>query len=169
MSNKAELHLQQTQTPSFFCICCKRNLIYFKHPLLETVFCPVFIPSRKIKSWNFTRSTVSVEEDFENNEDDSCQTINSHFQIQTMTKFNFHILPYMNANSFKVMTKLLQHMPTLSNLTIETLHINIDGHQWKQIIPEHFPKLKVFRFKMRYLLDEVNSQEEEINRIVDSY
>jgi hypothetical protein len=71
--------------------------------------------------------------------------------------------------SEKMMTNLLAYMPNLSHLTIEKTAINIDGHQWKQIIVEHLPKLKVFRFEMRYPLDIVDTREEEIDRILDSY
>ncbi|CAF4225929.1 unnamed protein product [Didymodactylos carnosus] len=41
------------------------------------------------------------------------------------------------------MRNLLQNMPNLRYLTVETDDINVNGHQWKQIIIEYLPKLTV--------------------------
>jgi hypothetical protein len=57
----------------------------------------------------------------------------------------------------------------LCHLTIEACLMRINGHQWKQIIIKHLPKLKVFRFKMTYHPDGLNCKEEELDRLLSSY
>ena len=50
-------------------------------------------------------------------------------------------------------------MSNLRKLTIETLDIYVDGHQWKEIITNHLSKLKVFQLKMEfYFRDRIHTK-----------
>ncbi len=53
-------------------------------------------------------------------------------------------------NPIDVIINLLKNMQNLRRLTVETMDIYIDGHQWKEIITNYLPKLKVFRLKMEF-------------------
>ncbi len=72
-------------------------------------------------------------------------------------------------SSLNVLQYLLQNLPDLYDLTIQTCNIYIDGYQWEEIIRQYLPKLKEFQFKMRF--SSLNNQSKEIqsNQILDSF
>ena len=45
---------------------------------------------------------------------------------------------------------LLQHVPNLCQLKIETCYVEMNGYEWEQIIRDFLPKLEVFQLKMRF-------------------
>ncbi|CAF1018914.1 unnamed protein product [Didymodactylos carnosus] len=67
------------------------------------------------------------------------------------------------------MRNLLQNMPNLRYLTVETDDINVNGHQWKQIIIEYLPKLTVFRLKMLFRLNDNDNKEQRVDELLDSF
>ncbi|CAF1173140.1 unnamed protein product [Rotaria sordida] len=60
---------------------------------------------------------------------------------------------------------LLKNVPNLTSLTLQIENNHMNGHQWKQLIIDYLPKLKIFQFVM---LCNVNN-EDEMNEMFDSY
>lgn len=60
---------------------------------------------------------------------------------------------------------LIQNMPNLISLTLQTGKHHMDGHRWEQFITDYLPKLKIFQFWMLIIL----KKEEEVHKIIDSY
>jgi hypothetical protein len=59
-----------------------------------------------------------------------------------------------------IIENLLQHMPNLCRLKIETCYVELNGYEWEQIIRNHLPKLKIFQLKMRFqVIGEKNKKE----------
>jgi hypothetical protein len=48
-----------------------------------------------------------------------------------------------------IIENLLQHVPNLCQLKIETCYYETNGYEWEEIIRNYLPKLKVFHLKMR--------------------
>jgi hypothetical protein len=64
---------------------------------------------------------------------------------------------------------LVQKMPNICNLTVEMENDYLNGHEWKQIIIDHLPKLKVLRFNMHiYHLRGPNTGE-EVDELLDTF
>jgi len=78
-------------------------------------------------------------------------------------------LKLYDIRSRPMMMNLLQNMINLSHLSIETFYINLDGHQWEQIIIHHLPKLRVFRLKMDIQFTGKKNNEQEIDIFLDSF
>jgi hypothetical protein len=68
-----------------------------------------------------------------------------------------------------VMNRLLQTMPNLRRLTVETSQIYLDGHEWKRIIVDHLPKLKVFRLKMEFYFRDRNNKKQYVDQLLESF
>jgi hypothetical protein len=49
-----------------------------------------------------------------------------------------------------VIHNVLQHVPNLTRLKIETLYVEINGYDWEQLICHYLPKLDSFQLKMRF-------------------
>lgn len=45
---------------------------------------------------------------------------------------------------------LLQHVPNLFRLKVETMYLDMNGYEWEQIIRQYLRKLDVFQLKMRF-------------------
>ncbi|CAF1421777.1 unnamed protein product [Rotaria sp. Silwood1] len=71
--------------------------------------------------------------------------------------------------SFDTLKHLLQIMPNISELIIETNGIYIDGYQWEQIIINNLYNLKVFRLLMSYKIELEKNINEEIDQLVESF
>lgn len=78
-------------------------------------------------------------------------------------------LTLFGIRSRPVMLNLLQKMPNLSHLTIETFYLQLDGDQWETFITKYIPTLKTLRFKMNIQLTGVNNNEQKYNTIFDSF
>jgi hypothetical protein len=75
-------------------------------------------------------------------------------------------------SSQRVMINLLQLLPNITHLKVETSNIKLDGHQWKQIIINYLPHLKVLQFSMslnypRSIYDQNNEQ--KVDQYLDTY
>ncbi|CAF2626459.1 unnamed protein product [Rotaria sp. Silwood2] len=47
--------------------------------------------------------------------------------------------------------------------------MDLNGYQWEQIITDSLPKLKVFQWKTRIVLDNYTNKEQQINHVIDSF
>ncbi|CAF3867230.1 unnamed protein product [Rotaria sp. Silwood1] len=72
-------------------------------------------------------------------------------------------------SSLDILQYLLQNMPDLCDLTLETSNIYMDGYQWEELIRRYLSKLKIFRFKMRFSALNDESKEIQSNQILDSF
>jgi hypothetical protein len=66
---------------------------------------------------------------------------------------------------------LFQNLPNLYHLTIHTSSIYINGHEWKKIIVNHLPKIKIFRLRMDFSFSaqRQQTQEEQIDDLLHSF
>jgi hypothetical protein len=71
--------------------------------------------------------------------------------------------------SLHSMINLLEKLRNLNRLTIKTKHIYVNGYDWKKIIENYFPKLKIFRFKMDLKFCHARNMEEELDALLDSF
>ncbi|CAF2838026.1 unnamed protein product [Rotaria sp. Silwood2] len=74
--------------------------------------------------------------------------------------------------SQRLMTNLFQLLPHVAHLKVEILSLNIDGHQWKQMIINYLPKLNVLQFMISLELGRsINKQtdEEKIDQFLETY
>jgi hypothetical protein len=67
------------------------------------------------------------------------------------------------------MKNLLQNLPNLSQLKIETQSIDLDGYQWEYLISDYLPKLKMFQLKMLIIINDSVSREQQVNDLLDSF
>lgn len=65
--------------------------------------------------------------------------------IESITELNFSFVGPQST----IIENLLQHMPNLYQLKIESFYVEINGYEWEQIIQNYLPKLKVFQLKMK--------------------
>jgi hypothetical protein len=72
-------------------------------------------------------------------------------------------------NHIPEVIRLIQSMPNLSQLIIETPFIFLDGHRWKCLITTFLPKLKIFRLKMSIYFDNFDSVKQRTINIFDSF
>ncbi|CAF4764839.1 unnamed protein product [Rotaria sp. Silwood1] len=72
-------------------------------------------------------------------------------------------------SSSRIMINTLYRMSNLSYLNIQTFCIYLDGHQWKEIIINYLPKLKIFRSIMSFELDHIVNKENQIDQLLDTY
>jgi hypothetical protein len=74
--------------------------------------------------------------------------------------------------SQRVTTNLLQLLPNVNHLKIHIPYLNLDGHDWEQMIINYLPQLKVFQLMMDSQLclsvDEQNN-EEKIDEYLATY
>jgi hypothetical protein len=89
-----------------------------------------------------------------------------HLQYPVQSITSLHL---SNVYSKQVTTNLLQNMPNLNRLQIETHHVLLDGCQLEQIIDDYLPKLKVFRLKMDIEVHGKKKNEQQVNQLVDSF
>lgn len=66
--------------------------------------------------------------------------------IESITELN---ISYVGPQSI-IIENVLQHIPNLSQLKIESLYVEIDGYEWEKIIRNYLPKLRIFQLKMKY-------------------
>jgi hypothetical protein len=60
-------------------------------------------------------------------------------------------------------------MRNLRRLTVETLDIFFDGHQWKEIITNYLPKLKLFRLKMEFYFRDRIHTKQYVDQLLNSF
>ena len=98
---------------------------------------------------------------FENLIDDLTMTLPS-FSSLTMLKL-------FNTGSLEVMKTILLLVPNLTHLKVDTCSIHCNGCLWEELIDNHMPQLKVFRFRMRLQLHSDQNQEEIVDKLLDSF
>ena len=64
--------------------------------------------------------------------------------------------------SLESMKNLLQNLPYLSHLTINTSQIYLDGHIWQELILHYLPTIKIFQLKMDLDFQQSNDDIEDI-------
>ncbi|CAF3953613.1 unnamed protein product [Rotaria sordida] len=72
-------------------------------------------------------------------------------------------------SSIDSMISLFKKLPNLSHLTLETVKINCNGCQWKQILVNYLGNLKVFRLKMNLNFSPHRNIEKQVNELIDSF
>jgi hypothetical protein len=76
---------------------------------------------------------------------------------------------FSSGNSVHDIINLLRIMHNLRQLTVEILDIYIDGHQWKEIITNYLPKLKVFRLKMEFYFRDRMNTKQRVDQLLKSF
>ncbi|UJR32829.1 hypothetical protein I4U23_020291 [Adineta vaga] len=99
-------------------------------------------------------------------------TVYSHSKSDTLTCTipSITSLRLFFRGCIESMTNLFKHLPNLRQLTIETVDLYVDGHQWKEILLEHVRHLKIFHLKMQIEIsgDDVEVKE-HVDTLVDSF
>jgi hypothetical protein len=72
-------------------------------------------------------------------------------------------------NSLYTMKKILQNLPNLSQLKIETQLMDLDGYQWEYLISDHLPNLKIFQLKMLITINGSVRRERQVKDLLDSF
>lgn len=67
------------------------------------------------------------------------------------------------------MSSFFQSMPNLTHLTVTTLDFLLNGHQWKEIIVNHLPKLRNFRLLTQCRIPNRNNSEEQVNELLNTF
>ncbi|CAF3262188.1 unnamed protein product [Rotaria socialis] len=62
-----------------------------------------------------------------------------------------------------IIENLLKHVPNLCRLKIETMYLEMNGHDWEHIICRCLPKLKAFQLKMRFEVTREKHRKELLN------
>ncbi|CAF5067315.1 unnamed protein product, partial [Rotaria sp. Silwood1] len=73
------------------------------------------------------------------------------------------------SGSLVVLTNILKSMPNLIHLTLETQTINLNGNQWKQILLDYIPKIKIFRFLIKILSFKHNNTEVQLEDFLNTF
>jgi hypothetical protein len=72
-------------------------------------------------------------------------------------------------SSIHSMKNLLEKMPNLYKLKIETSNLFWDGNEWKEMITNCLPKIELFRFQMKFILEFQLNKEEHINEMLNTF
>ncbi|CAF1338382.1 unnamed protein product [Rotaria sordida] len=84
--------------------------------------------------------------------------------VPLITNLKLHFNGSLNS-----LINILQSMPNLLYLTIETGTINLNGNQWKKILIDYIPKIKKFRFLMKILLFKHHNIEEQLEDFLNTF
>ncbi|CAM4851379.1 unnamed protein product [Rotaria magnacalcarata] len=71
--------------------------------------------------------------------------------------------------SLETLMNLLQNMPNILHLTIETAYIDLNGYRFEPIITNYLPKLKFLQLKMCIALDNITNKEQQIDNLINSF
>ncbi|CAF3894523.1 unnamed protein product [Rotaria sordida] len=171
-------HMEKAQ----ICVNNIWNLIKLKYCYLDIPFCNNFhIPLSTIISLSL--ENLSIANDLFNINDLIClfqhtpnlQNLNLRIEDTSYNEQFPFIIPLLSKlkisfkGSLDTLKNLLQNMPTLSELIIETDGIYIDGYQWEQIIINYLYKLNVFRLLMFYKIDVEKNINDEIDQLLESF
>ncbi|UJR19860.1 hypothetical protein I4U23_022993 [Adineta vaga] len=89
-------------------------------------------------------------------------------QLKSSIQYITALQLFVSDNS-RAMFNLLQNTPNLLCLIVKTANVVINGHQWKELIVDYLPKLKIFGFFMSYKSIDCNDIEKTIDTLFDSY
>lgn len=110
--------------------------------------------------YEHTPHLQSLEIETASNEDDY-QSIPISFSLN---KFKLRC-----ENSSTSLLSILRKVPNVTNLTVETRQIEMNGQQWQNLLGQYLPILKTFHLKMKYQLIDVDDIEEKLDDILKSY
>ena len=68
-----------------------------------------------------------------------------------------------------LVTGLIQSMPNLCYLTLDIHDSSISGYDWKKLIVNYLPKLKIFRLKMTFNFSNNDNIYERTDELIDSF
>ena len=113
-----------------------------------------------IDLFQFTPNLQSLFIDFM----DYSETFERTFPIRSITRLKLSF-----DSSLDILRNLLQNLPDLQHLTLETIHIYMDGYQWEDFILQYLPKLKRLEMKMGFSPVNNQNRDEQLDRILDSF
>lgn len=67
------------------------------------------------------------------------------------------------------MINLFQKMPNLCHLTLETWNMFLNGHEWKTILIDYLPKIKIFGLKMHHVTTLNDWADKQVNELLDTF
>ncbi|CAF0843958.1 unnamed protein product [Rotaria sordida] len=76
----------------------------------------------------------------------TCSGVEIQTSFSSLTELNLVFV----GSQYGIIENMLQHVPNLCRLKIETMYFEMNGHEWEQIIRNYLPKLEVFKLKMRF-------------------
>lgn len=68
-----------------------------------------------------------------------------------------------------MLINLLQNLPNLSYLTLETCDIYYDGHEWESILANYLTKIKVFQLKMNLNFPHSDNIDQQVNELLETF
>ena len=71
--------------------------------------------------------------------------------------------------SRSVLASLFEHLPELRSLQLSTAQIAVNGHQWKELLVVHLPRLRDFRLKMEFLFNPEEKKEDVVAALLATF
>lgn len=96
------------------------------------------------------------------------QLVNENEKFPTVIT-SITTLNILFSGDVRVLSSLFQNMPCLRHLTIGMQTSNLNGHEWKQIIVNHLPKLEVFQFQMAIVPPNVAITEQRVDELFNTF
>jgi hypothetical protein len=96
-------------------------------------------------------------------------TLNKKWRQKLSPVLSITMLKLSNVHSLYGMMTILQILPNLTHLKVDTYYIDCDGHRWEELIDVHLPKLSVFHLRMRIELLGKKNDEKHINQLLDTF
>ncbi|CAF1449005.1 unnamed protein product [Adineta steineri] len=99
-----------------------------------------------------------------------CYTVTRNDLLKTIvpTITKLHVI-FISASE-TIMINLFQSMPNLTKLTVQLFIYHLNGHQWKEIIVNYLPNIKLFRFSMNFQSSIHNADtEKQLNELLDTF
>ena len=72
-------------------------------------------------------------------------------------------------SSYALTSNLLSKLPNLTRLTLKSREIFLNGYDWKNLIQNTCPKLKIFRLKMNFQFSRSIHAEEQLETLINSF
>ena len=79
------------------------------------------------------------------------------------------ILKMSIRSSFDVLNLILENMPNLIDLKIETKNLYVSGYQWEQLVKNYLTKLELFQLKMQFQFSENEDKMKQMDEIIDTF
>ncbi len=141
-----------------FCLPTKlstslKDLYMYRYNLTYNQICKLFEYTSYLKH-------LSISFDSDTNEDYKP----SHFFMLT----NLSIYAYRLSDTSKIIS-FLQNVPNLRRLNVHLSFNTIDGYQWKQLIQNYLPKMKVFTLMMKDKYPVDQNIQERADELINSF
>ncbi len=98
-----------------------------------------------------------------------CLTVDYHSDQLSFIASSIKILNLSYESSLDKFDDLMRHLPNLSQLTVKTKYIQLDGYQWENIITDYLLKLKRFQMMMEFDINSKIEKENQVDQILDSF